>query len=92
MNSGGAMAEQRLHKRLDCEEKCILSLRGLHYFATVKNISLGGALVRFNTSQPGLYIGDNCSISMNRGSLSEYPSEVVRVENPNIALMFTDFH
>ena len=84
------MADQRLHNRLDSEEKCIVNLRGSYYNATAKNISLGGVLVHFFNSQPDLHIGDSCIISMNGESLVKYPSVVVRVAASEVALRFID--
>lgn len=84
------MEELRHDIRVDCEEKCVMHLGGLHYFATFRNISSSGAVVHFNTSQPGLHIGDNCIISVDGGPIREYSCEVVRVENPDIVVRFID--
>jgi len=86
------MAEHRHDKRVDCDETCLLRRSDLHHVGTVKNISFGGALVHFHSSPPCLQIGDNCDISMIGEFLCEYSCEVVRAENPNIALMFIGMH
>jgi hypothetical protein len=83
----GAIAERRLHKRLDCEDHCFLHQGDSFYSGLIKNISMGGALVRF--SYP-LTVGDNCKVSMNGGLLCKFICEVVRVEAPNVALRFID--
>jgi hypothetical protein len=83
-----AIKENRLHKRVYSEEKCLLQVRNEYYPATVKNISFGGALVH-SYNPIGLNVGDSCNVSMNGDSLREYPCKVARVETPNIALEFT---
>ncbi|MDD2581229.1 MAG: PilZ domain-containing protein [Desulfuromonadaceae bacterium] len=86
------MAEHRHDIRVDCEDKCILHMGDLHYIATVKNISFGGALVNLYSPQPGLHTGDKCDISMDGKFIREYSCEVVREEAPNVALTFTGMH
>ena len=86
------MAELRRDIKDYCDVKCVMHLRGLHYFATVKNISLGGALVHFNFSTHSLHVGDTCNVSMNGGPIREYPCELVRVKHHIIALKFTDMN
>lgn len=86
------MAEHRNDTRVDCNETCIMRLGDLHLAGTVKNFSLGGALVHFHSSPPPLTIGDNCIINLDGGSLLEYSCEVVRVETTNIAFIFADAH
>ena len=81
------MPNHRRHKRLDCEDHCYLRLGDSFYSGLVKNISMGGSLVRF--SYP-LAVGDNCRVSMNSGLLCEFICEVVRVESPHVALRFID--
>ena len=84
------MAEYRHHIRVDCEKRCILQMRDLYYLVTVKNFSLGGALVNFYFPVQDLHVGDNCSISVGEGSFRKYFCEVVRVDTPKIALKFID--
>jgi PilZ domain len=74
MNWGG-VAERRHDIRVDCKVTCILRLGDLHHVATVKNFSLGGALVHFHSSPPTLHNGDNCIISMDGGSLLKYSAD-----------------
>ncbi len=81
------MANNRRHKRLDCEDHCYLHLGDSFYSGLIKNISMGGSLVRF--SYP-LAVGDNCKVIMNSGLLCEFICEVVRVEVSNVALKFID--
>lgn len=84
------MENNRLHIRLDCEEHCYLHVGDSFYSGNVKNISLGGVLVHFYNSLPGVQVGDNCKVSLNGKLNCEYICEVVRVENSNVALMFIE--
>jgi len=59
-------------------------------FITVKNISLGGALMHFRDPLPGVLVGDNCKVSLGEVLTCEYNCEVVRVETSNVALKFID--
>ena len=85
-----AMANNRLHLRLDCEDCCHLLLRDSFCSATIKNISLGGALVQFQDPLPGVHVGDNCRVSLGGELTCEYNCEVVRIETSNVALRFID--
>jgi hypothetical protein len=67
-----------------------MHLRDSYYAATVRNISLGGALVNFHDPLPGVHIGDNCRVSLGEELTCEYNCEVVRVETSDIALRFID--
>jgi hypothetical protein len=82
------VAERRIHMRIDDEERCYLRLRDSHYLATVKNISLSGALVDICFPPEGLHSVNTCQVSIDGGSLYNYDCEIVRVENSNIALKF----
>jgi len=84
------MANNRLNLRLDCEDCCHLHVRDSFYSATVKNVSLGGALVHFHDPLPGVQIGDNCKVSLGEEFTYEYNCEVVRVETCDVALRFID--
>ena len=86
------MEEYRHDIRVDCEERCILHRGVLHHFATVKNISFGGALVNSKLKPLGLHTGDYCIISVDGEFFDEYFCEVLRVETPDIALKFTGIH
>jgi hypothetical protein len=86
------MAEHRLHTRLDCDDHCQLKLRDTFYPATVKNISLGGALVHFYDNLPGVNVGDNCNVSLGGELTCEYSCEVLRVETSKVALSIMGMH
>lgn len=82
------MFEQRDHLRVNCKEKCIVSLTGLHYPATVKNFSAGGALVQFSHQAPDLAVGDRCRVNMYGEFHGQYYSKVARIEPDKIAFLF----
>ena len=86
------MANQRLHMRLECEERCHLHLRDSFYPAMAKNISLGGILVHFSDPPPGLQVGDNCRLTMNGHLYCEYLCEIKRIDTAHVALSFIDMH
>jgi len=86
------MANHRLHTRLECKERCHLHMRDSFYSARTDNISLGGVLVHFNGSPPGLNVGDNCKLTMNKQHNYEYMCEITRVENTQVALRFVGMH
>ncbi|WP_223921670.1 PilZ domain-containing protein [Geobacter sp. AOG2] len=86
------MEEQRRHIRLVDDERCHLRLGDLYYLATIKNISLSGALLHFYTPPERFQIGDNCQISLDGGNLYNYNCEVVRVETSNVAMKFIGIH
>ena len=95
MNSSGgetAMANYRLHARLECKERCHLHMRDSFYSARAENISLGGVLVHFNDSPPGLHVGDNCRLTMNGHLYCEYLCEITRVDTAHAALTFIGMH
>jgi hypothetical protein len=87
-----AMANQRLHIRLECKERCHLHLRDSFYPARAENISLGGVLVHFDDSLPGLHVGDNCKLMMDGLHNYEYLCEIARVETAHVALRFIGMH
>jgi len=86
------MANQRLHIRLECNEHCHLHLRDSFYPARTENISLGGVLVRFDGSSPGVQIGENCRLLMSGLNDCEYLCEIARVETVHVALRFMGLH
>jgi hypothetical protein len=79
------MVNQRLNIRLKHEWQCNVHLANSSYCAMTKNISSSGVLVQFIDPLPDVRVGDKCILSLNRGLLSRYDSEVVRVETSNIA-------
>ncbi|MBT0664966.1 PilZ domain-containing protein [Geobacter pelophilus] len=82
------MKEDRKHPRIDCEEYCMLNMSGWYYPATVKNVSLEGALVTSSKLLTSLNAGDTCTILVGEGSYSycECSCKVVRVEGHDVAL------
>ncbi|GAM11863.1 hypothetical protein OR1_04187 [Geobacter sp. OR-1] len=84
------MLEDRQHARSNCEEKCMLHLRGWYYPATVKNISLGGALVGSGTSLTGLHFGEPCNFFVYEDFFCEFYCKVVRVNEYAVALKIID--
>jgi hypothetical protein len=84
------MEENRLHIRIDLEDRCHLHLRDSFYSAMVKNISLGGILVHFYDPLPSVHVGENCRVSLGEEQTCEYVCEVVRVEPSNVALRLID--
>jgi hypothetical protein len=80
-----AMADQRLNLRLKHEWQCNVHLANSSYYAMTKNISSSGVLVHFLDPLPDVHVGDKCILSLNRGLLLRYDSEVARVEASNIA-------
>lgn len=85
---GCTMGEHRHHIRRDDGELCHLRLGDLYYLATVRNISLGGALLHFYTPPARFQVGDNCQLSLDGGDLCDYDCEVVRVETSDVAMKF----
>jgi len=79
------MINQRSSFRLKYEWQCNVHLAQSSFYAMTKNISSSGILVRFPDPLPAVSPGDKCIISLNRGRLLRYDSEVVRVEASNIA-------
>jgi hypothetical protein len=79
------MKNQRLNIRLKYEWQCNVHLADVSYYAMTKNISSSGILVHFVDPLSDVYVGDKCILSLNRGLLLRYDSEVVRVEASNIA-------
>jgi len=86
------MAEHRIHNRINDEERCHLRLNDSYYLATVKNVSMGGALVDLYFPPVGLHTGNNCQVSIDGGKLYNYDCKIVRIENSNIALKFIGKH
>ena len=86
------MANRRHHIRLECKERCHLHLGDSFYPAVAENISLGGILVYFNDSPAGLYVGDNCRLTMNGHLYCEYLCEITRIETAHVALRFIGMH
>jgi hypothetical protein len=82
------MKEDRKHPRINCEEYCMLNMSGWYYPATVKNVSLEGALVTSSKQLTGLTAGDMCTILVGEGSYSycECSCKVVRVDGQDVAL------
>ena len=79
------MVNQRLNIRLKYECQCNVHLANSSYYAMTKNISSSGVLVHFPDPLPDVQVGDRCILSLNRGPLLRYDSEVARVEESNIA-------
>ena len=73
------MKNQRLNIRLKYEWQCNVHLTESSYSATTKNISSSGVLVHFPAPLSDVHVGDKCILSLNRGLLLRYDSEVVRV-------------
>lgn len=86
------MANHRHYIRVDDGERCNLRLGDSYFLATVKNISLGGALMEIYFPPKHLKAGNSCQVSLDGGSLYSYDCEVVRVENSKIALRFLNTH
>jgi|GEM_PF-1286470 len=82
------MAERRHNMRIEDGEPCHLRLGDLHYLATVRNISLSGALLHFYSPPTRFQVGDNCQISLNGEGTYNCNCEVVRVETSNVAMKF----
>jgi len=82
------MKEDRKHPRSDCEEYCMLNLSGWYYPATIKNVSLEGALVTSSKPLTGLRAGDTCNILVGEASYSycECSCTVVRVAGHDVAV------
>jgi hypothetical protein len=82
------MKEDRRHPRSNCEEYCMLSLSGWYYPATVKNVSLEGALVTSSKLLNDLSAGDTCTILVGEDTYSYYECSctVVRVDGHDVAV------
>jgi hypothetical protein len=82
------MKEDRKHARNDCDEYCMLNMRGWYYPATVRNVSLEGALVTSSKLPTGLTAGDTCTILVGEDTYSYYECSctVVRVSGQDVAL------
>jgi hypothetical protein len=79
------MEDQRLNIRLNYEWQCNVHLVNSSYCAMTKNISSSGVLVQFLDQLSDVHVGDKCILSLNKGLLLRYDSEVVRVEASHIA-------
>ncbi|WP_408967430.1 PilZ domain-containing protein [Oryzomonas sp.] len=79
------MRNQRLNIRLKYEWQCNVHLENSSCYAMTKNISSSGVLVHLLDPLSDIYVGDRCILSLKRGLLLRYDSEVVRVEASNIA-------
>jgi hypothetical protein len=82
------MKEDRKHPRSNCEEYCMLNMSGWYYPATVKNVSLEGALVTSSKLPTDLNTGDMCTILVGEDTYSYYECSctVVRVAGHDVAL------
>lgn len=74
------MVEKRLHKRLDCAEKCFLFHDHSKYSGAIMNISITGALVdlpglTFGTLKPG----DTCTLILSNDPDDYYCSYKGRI-------------
>jgi hypothetical protein len=79
------MVNQRSNLRLAYEWRCNVHMTNASYYAMTENISSSGVLVRLLDPLPEVHVGDKCILSLNRGPIVRYDSEVVRVEASNIA-------
>jgi hypothetical protein len=79
------MEDQRQNIRLKYEWQCNVHLANSSYHTMTKNISSSGVLVHSLDPVPDIHVGDKCILTLNRGYLLRYDSEVVRVEAPTIA-------
>lgn len=88
------MGGTRLFTRLTSEDRCQLIWEASLYTATVKNISMQGALVHFESSLPLIQVGDTCGMYLCSDAKQcpcEIPCEVVRIEASALAVRFTGF-
>lgn len=84
------MQEDRQYARTDCDEKCMIHLKGWYYPATVKNISLRGALVTPCNPLNAVRSGESCNVIMSEDSFCEYYCNIVRVSGYDVALRIID--
>ena len=84
------MAEERLHMRVSCKERCRLHFRDRFYPGIADDISLGDVLVHFSDMPPGIHVGDNCNLVLDGNFDYEFFGEIVRTEYSKIAFRFND--
>ena len=79
----------RRRMRVDCKDKCYLRLRDSIFLATVKDISMDGALLHFYDPLPGVHVGDDCNVGLDGENIYEYACKVARVDTSDVGLKFT---
>jgi c-di-GMP-binding flagellar brake protein YcgR len=86
------MGSKREHLRVNCGYPCILNLDGINYLAQLKNLSLGGALVKVSNIQTDtLCIGAtvDLKLSNNPDSCSvKHSCKVVRLDESGAGIDF----
>lgn len=85
------MENKRLNTRLECNERCQLRWSDSFYSATIRNVSLTGALVHFDNQLPDVQTGVKCTVHLCKDRDSypcEYTCKIIRVETSDIALKF----
>jgi len=86
------MQNNRINTRRDWNRPCQLYWNGSPYSATVKNLSVMVMGVQFDSSLPGIKIGDECVVQIGDDHNTHtyaFNSQVFRVETSEIALRVT---
>jgi len=80
--------------RILCDSLCVLNFQGNNYQGMIDNVSLSGALVRLQSSQPpGIKPGDECGLMLcsDPGVCPvRYTCKVVRIDSNYIGLEFIE--
>lgn len=49
-------------QRIICDALCLVEYKGVTYRAIIQNLSLSGALIRFESAIPAAAVGDECGL------------------------------
>lgn len=86
------MARQREHLRTNIESRCLMDCSGKYFKVELKNLSLGGALVKLTGEYNELVVGEVCDLMLcNDPAMcpTKYSGRVVRIESHNeVGLQF----
>jgi hypothetical protein len=85
------MSKNRHAERLPWVSKGVLEVHNAKYECFLDNISDEGALIRFaETEVPVLHPGVVCTLKVVLLNVIEYPCKVVRVNYPQVGLLFLE--
>ena len=83
------MNKNRHAERLSWVSKGVMEVNNARYGCFLDNISNEGALIRFSdTNVPSLKLGAVCMLKVILLNVTEYPCKVVRVNYPQVGLLF----
>lgn len=84
------MAENRMHQRINCAEKCLFYYADAKFSGAIMNISISGALIKLNGCAPGtISPGDTCNLLLTNAqetSFCTYRGRIARVHPAGIGV------